>query len=117
MYITNAILKKLRANKNITLEELVKDVNEKFNANLTINKITRWENGKLEPEYSELKYMASYYNVTADFLFGFNIDEFVHIIDLRDDLEISKMLYELEIKLREIELSEEINQYKWQENI
>lgn len=117
MYITNAILKKLRANKNITLEELVKDVNEKFNAKLTINKIIRWENGKLEPEYSELKCMASYYNVTTDFLFGFNIDEFVDIIDLRDDLEISKILYELEIKLREIELSEEINQYKWEENI
>lgn len=99
MNITGTILKKLRVNKNMTLEELVKEVNERFNTNITISTITKWENAKLEPVYSQLKYLALYYNVTTDFLLGFDLDKFVDIIDLRDDLEISKMLDESKSKL------------------
>lgn len=95
MNITSAILKRLRDKKNITLEELATNVNEKFNTNINKNMIARWESGKLEPKYEQLKCLALYYNVTTDFLFGFDLDEFVDIIDLSNDLEINKMVDEL----------------------
>ena len=39
-----------------------------------------------------------YYNVTTDFLLGFDLDKFIDIIDFRDDLEITKMANELKEK-------------------
>ena len=117
MNITGGILKKLRVNKNMTLEELVKEVNEKFNTNITISMITKWENGKLEAEYSQLKCLALYYNVTTDFLLGFDLDEFVDIIDLRDDLEINKMLDELKGKLNIPTLKDLVYKEQYKYNI
>ncbi|HEX9026474.1 MAG TPA: helix-turn-helix transcriptional regulator [Clostridium sp.] len=99
MKITGAILKKLRIKRKITLEELSKDVNEGFNMDIDANTITKWELGESEPIYNQLKCLASYYNVTTDFLLGFDLDNFVDIIDLRDDLEINKMVDEMKSKL------------------
>jgi transcriptional regulator with XRE-family HTH domain len=98
MNITSAIIKRLRDKKNITLEELVIEVNEKFNININKNMIVKWESGKSNPKYDQLKCLASYYKVTADFLLGFDLDEFVDVIDLRNDLEIIKMTNEMKEK-------------------
>ena len=45
-----------------------------------------------------MKCLALYYNVTTDFLLGFDLDKFIDIIDFRDDLEIAKMANELKEK-------------------
>lgn len=98
MDVTSAILKRLRENKNIDLEELVTDVNEKFNTNINKSMIAKWESGKSKPKYDQLKCLASYYNVTTDFLLGFDLDKFVDIIDLSNDLEINEMANEFKSK-------------------
>jgi len=112
MKITGAILKKLRIKRKITLEELAKDVNQRFDMDIDANIITKWELGKSEPIYNQLKCLASYYNVTTDFLLGFDLDNFVDIIDLRDDLEINKMVDEMKSKL-----SVPMNNSKYDEEI
>ena len=98
MNISGVILKRLRNNKNMTLEELVTDVNKKLNTDFSIKMIDKWENGKSEVRYENLKCMALYYKVTTDFLLGFDLDEFSDIIDLRNDLEITQMIKESEEK-------------------
>ena len=98
MNISGVILKRLRNNKDMTLEELVTDVNKKLNTNFSIKMIDKWENGKSEMKYENLKCMALYYKVTTDFLLGFDLDEFSDIIDLSNDLEIIQMIKELEEK-------------------
>ena len=98
MKLTGEILKRLREKSNKNLEELVTDINEKYNIDFNVNKIAKWESGKAKFIYDELKCFALYYNVTTDFLLGFDLDKFVDIIDLRDDLEIIKMTNELQEK-------------------
>lgn len=98
MNISGVILKRLRNNKDMTLEELVTDVNKKLNTNFSIKMIDKWENGKSEMKYENLKCIALYYKVTTDFLLGFDLDEFSDIIDLSNDLEIIQMIKELEEK-------------------
>ena len=98
MKITGRILKRLREKNNKNLEEIVTDINEKYNMDFNVNKIAKWESGKASFIYDELKCLALYYNVTTDFLLGFDLDKFVDIIDLRDDLEITKMTNELKEK-------------------
>ncbi|WP_051560503.1 helix-turn-helix domain-containing protein [Clostridium beijerinckii] len=100
MNISSKILKKLRNSRNMTSEELAIDINKKFNTDISGKNIDRWENDKLELKYENLKLMASYYNVTTDFLLGFDLDEFSHIIDLRNDLEITQVMKELEEKYK-----------------
>ena len=98
MKLTGTILNRLREKNNKTVEELVTEINEKYNIYLKINEILKGESGKSEIRYEKLKCLALYYNVTTDFLLGFDLDEFIDIIDFRDDLEIAKMANELKEK-------------------
>ena len=98
MKLTGTILNRLREKNNKTVEELVTEINEKYNIDLKINEILKGESGKSEIRYEKLKCLALYYNVTTDFLLGFDLDEFIDIIDFRDDLEIAKMANELKEK-------------------
>lgn len=75
MNITGTILKELRMQKNITLEQLSSEINEMFNINLTRSMISKWETGKSAPIYDHLKRLAIYYNVTTDYLLGFDHSE------------------------------------------
>ena len=90
------ILKRLRNSKNMTLKELVADVNKKLGTDISIGIVSRWENGKSEVRYKSLKFMALYYNVTTDFLLGFDLNKFSDIVDLRNDIEITQMIKEAE---------------------
>jgi len=98
MKLTGTILNRLREKNNKTLEELVTEINEKYDIDLKINEILKGESGKSEIGYEKLKCLALYYNVTTDFLLGFDLDKFIDIIDFRDDLEIAKMANELKEK-------------------
>lgn len=75
MNITGKILKNLRLNKNITLDQLADEINEMFKISITGSMLSKWETGKANPIYDHLIRLASYYNVTTDFLLGFNQDE------------------------------------------
>ena len=88
MDITSALLKELRIKKNITLEQLAIEINEQFNVNLTRSMLSKWETGKSTPVYDHLKRLALYYDVTTDFLLGFNQYENSITINSDDHLNI-----------------------------
>ncbi|NMF06687.1 helix-turn-helix domain-containing protein [Clostridium beijerinckii] len=86
MNITGKILKNLRLNKNITLDQLATQINEMFKISITGSMLSKWETGKASPIYDHLKRLASYYNVTTDFLLGFNQDENLELVNHNDNL-------------------------------
>lgn len=75
MNITGSIIKELRTERNLTLEELAAEINETFNVNLTGSMICKWETGKAAPVYDHLKRLALYFNVTTDLLLGLKNDQ------------------------------------------
>jgi len=66
VYIGN-MLKKMRNEENLTLDELVNRLNS-FAGEKAFNKgtISKWENGKEEPRLSTLKIIADFYSVSID---------------------------------------------------
>ena len=99
MRTTGTILKELRLNKKITLEQLAAEMNEKFNIRLTRSMISKWETNKGVPVYGHLKNLALYYNVSTDYLLDFNQEDRELSCDLETDnknLTIPRKLYTLE---------------------
>ncbi|MFQ3801732.1 XRE family transcriptional regulator [Staphylococcus xylosus] len=64
-------LKRLRKQNNLTMEELVNDLNNKYPdvVKLTKGKISKWENEKEEPRLSSAKVIADYFNVAINELY------------------------------------------------
>lgn len=65
-------LKKLRKNKNMTMEQLATELNDKYPdlMKLTKGKISKWENEKEEPRLSTAKILAEYFNVKINDLYS-----------------------------------------------
>jgi len=86
MNIIGTNLKDLRIKKKITLEQLAVQINEKFSINITRSMISKWETGKSTPIYDHLKRLAFYYDVTTDFLLGFDKTDYLNIINYNKNL-------------------------------
>lgn len=104
MNITSAILKNLRIKKNITLDQLSADLNEIFNINITGSMLSKWETGKAAPVYDHLKRLASYYDVTTDFLLGFDQYENLTGINSDNNLDITNKKIRYSKKQNNIEV-------------
>jgi len=61
-------LKKLREQENISREHLADSLS------ITYSALSKYETGKREPDFKLLQKIASYFNVTTDYLLG-NTDE------------------------------------------
>lgn len=59
-------IKELRKEKNLTLEQVGKDMN------LATNTISRYETGKREPKLETWNKLAEYFNVPTFYLMGLN---------------------------------------------
>lgn len=90
MNITGRILKSLRIKKNITLDQLAAELNEKFTINITGSMLSKWETGKAAPVYDHLKRLASYYEVTTDYLLGFDQYENLNPINSADTFNTNR---------------------------
>ena len=66
---------------NIILDKLADEINERFNISITRSMISKWETGKAAPIYDHLKRLALYYDVTTDFLLGFNQTDNLNMIN------------------------------------
>lgn len=64
-------IKELRQERELTLDMLVMDLNEKY-PGMNVNKsmISRWESGKNDPTLGNAKIIAQYFNVSLDYLIG-----------------------------------------------
>lgn len=63
-------LKKLRLEKQLTMDMVSYDMSKKFNINITRSHLSRWESGKTEPSIRFAYYFALYYGVNLDYLVG-----------------------------------------------
>ena len=98
-------LKRLRQRKNISQDELAKELNVKQYV------ISSWEIGRSEPNIEQIKFLSTYFNVPSDYLLGkdviiINDEKEFEIVtnhfkqDINDDIinEIVKLLEELNEK-------------------
>lgn len=63
------ILKELRIDKDITLEEVANAIGS------TKSMISKYERGEHEPGLNKLRKLADFYDVSLDYLFGFTNDK------------------------------------------
>lgn len=63
-------LKELREIRELTMDMVVYDINQKYNIMLTKGNLSRWENGINYPSLLYAAYLAKYYNVSVDYLIG-----------------------------------------------
>ena len=102
MNITGTNLKNLRLKKNITLDQLAAEINEIFNVSITGSMLSKWETGKATPIYDHLKRLALYFDVTTDFLLGFNKTDNLNIINSDNNLDTNNKELRFSKKARNI---------------
>lgn len=62
-------LKALREEHELTMDYVVFDMQRKYNIEINKGQLSRWEHGQ-SPSLQYVKYLAMYYNVSADYLLG-----------------------------------------------
>lgn len=64
-------LKQLRTERELTIDNLVADMNQRY-PDLNINKsmVSRWENGVNDPSLDYAKHISMYFDVSLDYLIG-----------------------------------------------
>lgn len=70
MYDLGKLIKKLREEKNVSMDKMCDDFNKKYNAKIVKSTISKWENNKAEPSLSNARYLSDYFNVTLDCILG-----------------------------------------------
>lgn len=65
-------IKELRNEKDLSMEMLVADMNQKYNLNPPLNRslVSRWESQKNEPTLENAKMLSMYFDVSLDYLIG-----------------------------------------------
>lgn len=63
-------LKELRTERDMSLDMIVYDINQRYNIELSKGNLSRWENDKNTPSLRMAKYLCLYYNVSLDYLLG-----------------------------------------------
>lgn len=72
------ILKKLRARKNLTLEQLADIFIKKYSTGTTKSLISKWEKNLITPTNQSLQMYCDYFNVSMDYLYGYT--DIPHIV-------------------------------------
>lgn len=63
-------IKELRTERELSLDMVVYDLEQKFNIEITKSHLSRWENNKNTPNLRYAAYLAAYYGVSLDYLIG-----------------------------------------------
>lgn len=63
-------LKDLRAERELSLDMVVLDIENKYEIEISKGHLSRWENGKNLPSVKHAAYLAAYFNVSLDYLMG-----------------------------------------------
>lgn len=63
-------LKELRQERELTLDMVVFDMEQRFEIEFTKGNLSRWENNINTPSLIYAAYLAKYYNVSLDYLIG-----------------------------------------------
>ncbi|WP_367387412.1 helix-turn-helix transcriptional regulator [Bacillus vallismortis] len=63
-------LKSLRDKNKQSINELVIELNKKYETNISKSMISRYENGQSDPKMEVVRILADYFNVSSDYLVG-----------------------------------------------
>lgn len=63
-------LKELRNERDMSMDMVVYDINNRYNAGITKGHLSKWENEVNIPSLYHAKYLCLYYNVSLDYLIG-----------------------------------------------
>ena len=69
MKTTGEILKSLREEKGIPMEQMVEQL-KLYGVNPSKSMISRWENDKADPSMGYARVLTKYFNVTLDYIIG-----------------------------------------------
>lgn len=82
------IIKSLREEKNISMDEMAEQL-KAYGVNIAKSTISRWENGKAEPSMSYVRVLSKYFNVSLDYMIGLDNKKNNEIINKKEDMEFS----------------------------
>ena len=63
-------LKELREERDLTMDMLVRDLNDQFEITIHKSNLSRWEKGTVDPTLQYAVYIAKYFNVSLDYMIG-----------------------------------------------
>lgn len=65
-------IRQLRIERDLTMDLMVQDINQKFNPERPFNKsmISKWESETNEPSLENAKILSMYFDVSLDYLIG-----------------------------------------------
>lgn len=69
------ILKGLREQKQVSMDKMCEDLNNLYNVALAKSTVSKWENGKAEPNLAYARVLTKYFDVTLDYLLGLEKSE------------------------------------------
>lgn len=90
-------LKELRISKNLSQDELGEILGVRKSS------ISNWETNKATPTYEILTKLAEYFNVTTDYLLGFNQDDLDKIAKLKSACQEAGLMAGQDFTLEEFE--------------
>lgn len=64
-------LKKLRIERDLTMDMVITDIKKQFNVELQRGHLSKWENGINVPSLRAAGLLCQYYRVSLDYLMGF----------------------------------------------
>lgn len=63
-------LKRLREDKDVSMDKMCEDLSKIYDVNLAKSTISKWENGKSEPTLAYARILSKYFNVSLDYIIG-----------------------------------------------
>ncbi|WKB77930.1 helix-turn-helix transcriptional regulator [Bacillus sp. FSL K6-0138] len=63
-------LKKLREDKDLSIGDLISELNKRYDTKVSKSMISRYENGQTDPKMEVVRIIADYFKVSLDYLIG-----------------------------------------------
>lgn len=70
MYSFGNILKNLRTSRKLSIDQLVKQVNEKYDTKISKSMISRYENNLSEPKMDIVRILADFFDASPEYIMG-----------------------------------------------
>lgn len=64
------LLKELRLNRKLTIEQLADSLNSKYGSKISKSSISRWENGEADPKLEFVRLLADFFKVSGQYFLG-----------------------------------------------
>lgn len=74
MYSFGSILKNLRTSRRLSIDQLTKQINEKYETKISKSMISRYENNLSEPKMDVVRIFADFFDASPDYIMGLEED-------------------------------------------